>query len=43
MSPALVSMFDLRRVALPLVGQSLIKVNEGFASAAFQGLPGAAT
>ena len=42
-SQALVCLFDLRGVAVPLLGKNLIKVSEGCVSEEFQGLPGAAT
>ena len=42
MLPALVGLFDLRRVALPLLAKRLIKVGEGYVSEDFQGFPGAA-
>ena len=42
MSPAHVGLFDLRRVALPLLGERLIKVGEGYVSEDFQGFPGVA-
>lgn len=40
-SPALVCLFDLRRVAVPLLGRSLIKVSERLVSEELQGLCGA--
>lgn len=42
MSPTLVGLFDLRKVALPLVGKRRIKGSEGSVSENFQGPPGVA-